>query len=219
MKNLWLGPILIIAVFLFFGICGGQNLKSGVETEQLLVPSSEHPELTVGLQRVARAKIFLLKNHYHLDDVIKLDVGMLIDGNDEYFFPVDLNYRIKINDSTGNPIPLELIFSVDGQAIYKKVRDTLLTNSFYIFVGCKSKLLKDFEKSEVLADANDSRSLFERSIFSPPANGCLDVTAGGEITVSVEVFNDYVVVSNPGSKIKTLVGLVRSNELRVRISK
>jgi hypothetical protein len=137
----------------------------------------------------------------------------------EYYFTPAFDYRIIIKDSKGSPVIIKSIANVDAWSRYEKVANTLLIQSAYLMIGCKTRTVLNFEKSVEITEFDDPDSLFKNNLFGPPADACIDVAAAGPLEINVEVFNDYAVIPENGDATKTLVGSVGGTSFRVLVER
>jgi hypothetical protein len=205
-------PILISLVV--GTLVSGQDNFSTIQKDQETRPADQHPELVSDLSKVAKAKVFIAKPSYRMDELMKLDVGLLVHADTKFYFPEELNYRILIRNPRGQQILTKPLFIADRDRRFSEVQDGVLVDSIYLIIGCNGKGLSNFAKSLNQVDEDSSLSIFNHSLFGKPADSCVDVSSRGVIYIEVEVFNEHVVLS-PGTK--SLVGRVKSNVLKISI--
>lgn len=186
----------------------------------ILEDAVKHPELSVDISKVAKAKIFLPKRSYRFEEFITLDVGLLVSTNEGIYFPNYLNYRVLIKDKTERPVYLSTIRSDDKLPIFEKQTNTIIKHSLAIVVGCENGVVRDLDKSiDALKDSDDPKEIFERNLFRTAPDVCIDVNEPTQVDISVEIYNQWVVAGNQGVKSKTAVGRIKSNTLSLIIEK
>lgn len=191
-------------------------LASQICSQQLLADSTQRPELVESLSSTSKAKIFLAKKSYRFEELMMLDVGLLISAKSPVFVPSDLNYRVLIKDGSQKNVYLNILRPDDRLPKFNKQSTGIVKHSLVLLVGCENTTTKEFERAMEGVDNNDPADLFERSLFRTVPDACINIDKPTQLDVSVEVFNDWVV---DGTSIKTVVGEVTSNTLRVVVER
>ena len=184
---------------------------------QTTASAASYPGLRVEFEPNAKVKIFVPNRSYRRGDLLKLDVGLLLTNTTKYYFPAEFRYRLPVKDSRGRAVRIKPNIHVDNKLFFEKHSNTLLTQSTYLIIGCDVPELTNFRKSFEIADLDSPESLLDKNLFGVPADGCIDIRGRGTLDVSVEAYNELVVIPEPPAYTKTLVGSVQSPSLRIQI--
>lgn len=177
----------------------------------------KRPDLGVDISKITKLKIFLPKETYQLQETMILDLGLLVESNEAYFFPEDLNVKIIIRDKQKNKVLIDTIYSIDKEPNYEIFKTTIIRNSTQLLVGCKNKVMNEIDESSKVIFDDNLKAGFEKNLFRSFPHGCIDINNASELEISAEVYNDLVVVSQDKEKIKTAVGNVKSNILKINV--
>ncbi|CAN5627940.1 hypothetical protein BH20ACI4_BH20ACI4_31460 [soil metagenome] len=203
---------------IFPNILAGQT-KDNKETNELEIRSvKDYPNLGTAISKISNLKIYNPKNVFHFEEILVLDIALLTPENDYYFFPKDLdNVNIIIKNNRGEKIWIDPILVVDRFAKFEKYKNGLLRTTERLLIGCENESLKKFEKEFKLVDENEPKNIFNRNLFWSIPSGCIDIKNSDEIEVYAEFSNNLVVVTKDSGQVKTGVGKIKSNALRIKI--
>lgn len=86
--------------------------------------------------------------------------------------------------------------------------------SFQLLAGCDKRAFAQFASNET-----DDLTVFKRGLFLNWGDACLPNTQSETYTVSVQIKNDFILLTQRKEKVKTAVGTIKSNSLLFTISK
>ena len=205
--------VLIAALFAIQAAFGQGSLGPDLDLASL------NPTFAVEVSKGIDVKAYLPKATYRLEEIMVLDVGMLVATEREYYFPKDLNFRLDIRNETGKKVSIRNIESNDGVPTFARHSSTVLRGTTRLLVGCQNRMVKDLDRAIELYNAdNDISDVFKLDLYRTIPQGCIDINSSAELKISVEVFNNLVVVGND-SIAKTAVFKMRSNTLRIKVQK
>ena len=186
--------------------------------------------------QIIALKLATRKAMYRKDEMINIDMAILNVTNQPAYVrkPASRAVNIIAADETGKVVNIGKIgdpYILSG-AIYPDEYELvppngILTKSYQLLVGCSSdgaqkydqerlKLAKDVEGGK----APWGKTSFDRDLFISWGDRCLSSTKSGKYTISVEVQNNYVVLSKTpcASRIKTATGVIKSPALTITIT-
>lgn len=205
MNKIALGMMCFIFIVFGFSDCFGQNDNS-------VARSVGRPQ-TMALAKIGKAKIQISNNDLRIGDLVKLDVGVLLDFDKPVYFPEDLQYRLVITDEKGASVPFETTFPMDGIGQFCLFTKTYLVDKAYFVVGCKGRASVATKAAWSAVDWEDARSAFEHGVFFPESDFCVNVAGEGKFSIHVEVYNDSLRRPDAGSDTPTAIGTISSNVL------
>lgn len=209
MKRLTLGLIL-----LQIGACCANSFAQGLRQTAPLIDSSR----TVDLAKVAKAKVQISNDDLRMGDLVKLDVGLLLESKEPVYFPEKLQYGLFIADEKGSRIPLDVFSFVESLGEFGLYTNGYLIGKTYFLIGCNGPAITSMNSAWSAADKDDPRSLFRQGIFYPPADLCLDLPGAGKYSLRVEVYNESLRRQDKESgMVPTATGSVSSNVLQFKV--
>ncbi len=178
---------------------------------------------TVDLQDIAKVKIHVAKNSYRGEEVVKLNIGVLIDSISDVFVPEERSFKVIIHDAKGAPVKVRTIhvsgLKMATDSAFKKTKSDYFVASESIFLGCESPVLQNESmRVQSLIDIEQSkpRDAYEIGVYENLAESCIDASVGGPLTVSVEFINREI--NKAGSKeAPTATGVVSSNAVKFQL--
>jgi len=203
-------------------------LKPELQREVYTV--KDRPEVGVPYSKVIQFKLGSRKSVYRQDETITLDLALLNTSGDPLFIQKPelpfLSFRV-VRDG-GSPVETHPYATVLGGVTPASFRylagSGLLTTSLHVLIGCNSKRLSEFQKAQRemvtqshLDERLYDRLLFERDLFTSWGDGCLASIEPGTYTFSAEITNECVVKSDCEPLIKTAIGTIESQPLKIRI--
>lgn len=182
--------------------------------------ANKHPDLVSDLSKTSVVRIFLAKKTYHLEELLALDVGLLVNDFDKSYYPNQLAFRIRVTDQNNNRIAIKNLLSVENPSIFERQKNALIKGSSLILVGCENETIGDLSRrmNDVKNNENNLRVLLDSDLYRTSPENCIDVNGPATLSIQVEVYNDWV-VTNDKADSRTAVGKVTSNVLRVTIRK
>src|SRR5690606_38422107 len=128
------------------------------------------------------------KDDYSFNEMLILDDNLLMQSDEFYFIPIDLNIIIKIKDETGNTIYFDRVITVDTfRPTFKRAKDALVFKSFKFVVGCQE------EKKKIpnnLLGSDNNKVLFDNDIIRTLGDACIDIQKTGKFDIFAELTNN-----------------------------
>lgn len=210
--------LVFITLFICVSLSYAQVKKSLPEEKDediKYVLIDEYPQLGVDFSTIAQLKIFALKNEYRLRDVLIIDIAMLTTSKDEYFFPTIFDTNIFIRNRDGKVINLVHYIIYKRKVIRNLLKDGLETNTLFLKVGCGKEKLDD----DLFPADGESKNtfIFNNNLFSTMIDGCINIKKSGDYFIWAEITNKYVAYSPNNKNVKTAIGRIKSNELKLNV--
>lgn len=188
------------------------------------------PDLGIEYARVGKFKLGSRKTTYRVGEMVNLDLVVVNVSDTPVFFhklsrPL---LEFNANDENGQQILLNdytTALEATSPQAYQRVEPGHLTfTSFQLLAGCTPELDAFLEQKNKLALEQHGRGepayfkgLFDRDLFVNWGQACLAIKKPGKYTITAEQFNDTVVVSSGGPRVKTAVATIRSTPLVITI--
>lgn len=173
---------------------------------------------TVSLAKIAKVKAQISNDDLRMGDLVKLDVGLLLESKEPVYFPEKLQYGLFITDEKGSRIPLDVFAFVESLGEFGLYTDGYLIGKTYLLIGCNGPAITSMNSAWSAVDKDDPRSQFRNNVFYPPADSCLDIRAEGTYSLRVEVYNESLRRQDKESRdIPTATGSVSSNVLQFKV--
>ena len=206
--------ILAISVSPYFAVA---QTISDDEPERRVVESKRRPDLAVDYSHVARFKLAARKSTYHLGEMITLEAAMLNGSNQPIFFD-KLDPQFSLYDEYGRELKVQL---------YGVACKSLSPNSFELiepnFMIAESVQLlagfdkKAFERFAGIDKDKDEKRTFDNNLFVDYGSACLMIDRPGSYTIKARQRNQYVIESPSEPGIKTAVGTLETEPLKITI--
>ena len=193
--------------------------QSGVSQPQTLTvtPANLHPEGAAVYEAVARFRLASRKTTYRLGELISVDFALLNYSKESLFILSDFSPSFRVLSKSGNEvhvIPYGIFERVVDASSYTLTEpNDFIVKSSLILVGCDAEAFR--------GDVVGSKSvdLFNQNRFVSRGSACLQIERAGTYLISAEITNSLVVLSSEGPNARTTVGAIRSNTLRVLVTK
>ena len=202
--------LVLLQILAFCVSCFAQGARPTARTTDSLP--------TVSLAKIAKAKAKINNDDLRMGDLIKLDVGLLLESKEPVYFPEKLQYRLFITDEKGSRIPLDVFSFVESLGEFGLYTNGYLIGKTYFLIGCNGPAIASMNSAWSAADKDDPRSQFRHGVFYPPADLCLDLPGAGKYSLRVEVHNESLRrQDNEPRDIPTATGSVSSNVLQFKV--
>lgn len=218
--------ILSVAITGIWGMFVTSSRSTPTHTTQNPKPTEpvvlreKRPELGVESSIVARLKLASRKNYYRIGELISLD-SALINLSGKPVFLKDLKgIEFSATDNAGKEIDVVQYINISSDITLDSFRlvqpGELIQHTVNILVGCNKQAFKNLN---LMLDAKDDRKVFEHELFVSWGQGCLDIKRSGTYAVSGKRTNEYVIVTSDSPNTRTAVGAMKSNALKIIVSK
>lgn len=177
-------------------------------------------EYSIAFSNISELKLSSRKTRYRMGELLSLDAA-LINSSDKPIYLTELrDLSFSARNIAGNKVGVanyvEISSDVSPDSFQLVQAGEMITHTVHILVGCDKRVLKN---TQLMLDAKDDRSIFDRNLFVSWGQGCLDAKRVGTYKLTAELTNDYVVVSSEFGNLRTAVGSITSNPLTIIISK
>jgi hypothetical protein len=180
----------------------------------------KRPELGTDILNVSSFKIASRKTHYHLGEMIDVNLAILNTSDRTLYFR--RLYNAEVYSSSGTDKKKKTLEYIMKEVMPTPETYTLLDQhkmfsaSYQLLAGCDQRA---FQHARAQLAAKESRVIFEKELFLSWGNSCLPVTRPGVYSLTFVVSNWFVVVPSSGVAVQTGVGTLESNPLTITITK
>jgi len=181
------------------------------------IDRKKRPDLAENYDGIAELKITSFKQKYRLGEIMKIDAALLNKSKKPIFFHKFWNSRIYLIQESAKTE--SVTYLVVDRALSN--RNYLLVEpaeyydeTFDILLGCPREA---FDAMNQRLSAESSQKAFEQGLFVNWGDACLPVNSVGEYLVELSVLNNRVALPTNKSKIKTAVGTLKSNSLKISV--
>jgi hypothetical protein len=163
-------------------------------------------------------KLASRKETYHRSEMISLDVAILNSSKDAAFLLSDFTPRFHIQDESGKELVIMPYgFPAGGitPSSFTLVEpNEILTKYFDLLAGCDQRA---FDLLYANPDPVDDLKAFNDGLFVNWGRACLRIEHPGTYFIGAEISNDYVITSASKKKVRTAVGGMKSNLLKITV--
>jgi len=194
-----------------------RDLQSAKE-ELWIAPLSRHPGLGVDYSSIARVKLASRKETYHLREMISLDVAILNRSKASVFLLSALTPNFHLQDENGKEVIITPYgFPARGitASLFTLVEpNEIITEYFDLLAGCDQRA---FDQLYSNPETIDDLKAFNDNLFVNWGRACLRIEHPGTYFIVADIRNDYVINSLSKKKVKTAVGRIKSNLLKITV--
>jgi hypothetical protein len=213
-----LGPIICALLLMMWTVrLATEPIQAQVNGLRTQVESAKsRPDLAVELESVTQLKVASRKLTFHAGEMIGLDIALLNSSKRPVFFRRLSAPRINVQSLTGEPLRIQPYGVVERAATPSSF--TLVapnefdTGTFQLLVGCDRRAFDQLKSTD-----QDGLTAFKQELFLNWGDSCLNLTRPGTYILTAEIENDYVIVSSRRGEMKTAVGKIKSNPLKITI--
>ena len=186
------------------------------DNRQRIQRAELRPDMAANFDDVAALKIASRKSVFQLGEMIMLDVALLNTTSRPVFFRKLSELRLTVLNSAGQPVAVQEYGVADKAWIttsfVQLAPGEMIVRSFQLLAGCDERAFAQFA-----TPVDDERTVFRKGLFLNWGDACLLATKSEAYTVSVELKNSFVLVSEGTRRTKTAVGAAKSNSVEINI--
>jgi len=215
-----------VAIAGIWGFLVAQSQSTPKQTTQSSKPSEpvvlreKRPELGVDYFSTAKFKLASRKKYYRIGELISLDTALINVSGKPVFLRELRGVEFSATDNTGKEVDVVQYINVSSDITPDSFRlvqpGEMIQHTVHFLAGCNKQAL---ENINLMLDTRDDRKIFDQNLFVSWGQGCLDIRRSGSYTLSGKRTNEYVVVSSDSPNTQTAVGTVKSNALKITVSK
>lgn len=219
-------PLILGAITCIWGLLVTQRQSTNSETTQNAKPTEpvvlreKRPELGVEYLSTGKLKLASRKKYYRIGELVSLDAALINISSKPIFLRDLRDMEFLASSNAGEEIDLVQYVNVSSDATpdrFPLVRPgEIIQHTVHILVGCNKQA---FANINLMLDARNGRTVFDRNLFVSWGQGCLDIRRSGTYTLSAKRTNEYVVVSSDTPNTQTAVGSVESNALSIIVNR
>ena len=190
-----------------------QNQQNGAK----VVNVTAAPRSAVPYESVAKLKLASRKDTYRLGELVIIDAALLNRSKETLFF---FNFRPRFSVSNSDGGQLGLVpygiaeLALDASSFTLTEPEDFIVNSSIILVGCDEEPFGQAEKGN-----KSNLEQFNENLFTSRGSACLQISKPGTYYISAEANNNHVLLSPEEANVKTAVGTIRSNRLKIEVVK
>lgn len=185
------------------------------ESEFDLSPSQTSPESAQSISGSAVLKIVSRKPVASLSEMLLIDVAIMNTGDTSVLFPTLASIDLIIEDSRGRELTVSKYGIRDSLSSFRLMAPkTTSTRSFSLLIGCDDEVL---ERVYLRKHAKNESDVFERDLFVSNGDACVEIGRSSTIYLTATLQNYLVAKSKKLSGVKTAVGILSSNRIKLAI--
>ena len=178
--------------------------------------AKSRPDLNVELENVAQLKIASRKSTFHLGELINLDIALLNSSESAIFFHKLSDPLVKVQSLSGEALKIQPYGVAERTTTPSSFmligKNEFDTESFELLAGCDRRAFDQAKSAH-----KDTLTAFNQNLFLNWGSACLSLTRPGIYVLTVEIQNSYVLNSPRQKGVKTAVGRIKSNSLKITI--
>ena len=197
-------------------MAGKPNVSQTNKGDKRVADAESNPGHAVQLSDVAQLKIAARKSNFHVGEMITLDIALLNATTRPLFFRELSTLQIKAQNSAGQPLRVQDYIVADRAIVpgsfVRLLPNEIILRSVQLLAGCDKRAFAQFASPE-----DDDLTIFKSGLFLNWGDACLHFTKPETYTLSVEIKNDFVLLTRRLGNVRTAVGTIKSNSLEIKI--
>lgn len=192
-----------------------QQLGPAQSDMATVAPAEAHPQSAVSYESVAKLKLASRKETYRIGELLIVDAALLNRSKERVFFLSQFSLNLSGSNQTGKQIhisPYGIIErALDVSSYTLTEPEDFIVKSSILLVSCDERA---FEQN---ANNKGSLDLFNENLFVSWGSACLQINRPGTYYLSAAIRNNLVVLSPDEVNVKTAVGEIKSNKLKITV--
>ncbi len=195
-------------------IVGKPTVNQTSKGDTRVARAETSPSRAVQLGDVAQLKIAARKSTFDVGEMITLDIALLNASSHPVFFRKLSDLQIKAQNSAGQPLMVQYYVVADRALVpssfVRLLPNEITLRSVHLLAGCDKRAFAQLDSAQY-----DDLAVFKSGLFLNWGDACLQVTKPETYTISIEVKNDFVLLSPRKGRVRTAVGKIKSNSLEI----